>query len=92
MSPVRRQAAVVVGLAVAIVMSAIAGVYARHESRKQFMQLQQLTAERDELEVEWGRLQIEQSTWSGHARVEDLARSRMSMRIPAPADIAVVRQ
>ncbi len=92
MTQVQRHNLLIAGLAVAILASAVAGVYARHESRQQFTRLQQLTAERDELEVEWGRLQIEQSTWSGHARVEDLARSRMSMRVPSSAEIAVVRQ
>jgi cell division protein FtsL len=67
-------------------------VYARHESRSQFSQLQSLIAQRDALEVDWGRLQIEQSTWSTHSRVERLARKKMQMRNPAPSEILVVRQ
>ena len=79
-------------LAVLVVATAIACVYARHESRSQFSQLQSLIAQRDELEVDWGRLQIEQSTWSTHSRVERLARKKMQMRNPAPGEILVVRQ
>ena len=79
-------------LAFAVVSSAIVCIYARHESRKQFAMLQQLTVERDELGVEWGRLQIEQSTWSTHARVEEEARNKMRMRIPPAEEIEVVRQ
>ena len=79
-------------LAIAVIATAITGVYARHESRKQFTQLQVLTVERDALEVEWGQLQIEQSTWSTHSRVEQLARRKMKMRNPAPTEIRVVRQ
>ena len=79
-------------LAIAVITTAIACVYARHESRKQFTALQVLIAERDTLEVEWGRLQIEQSTWSTHSRVERLARKKMQMRNPAPSEILVVRQ
>lgn len=79
-------------LSVLIIMSAIACVFARHESRSQFSQLQSLIGQRDALEVDWGRLQIEQSTWSTHARVERLARTKMGMRNPAPAEITVVRQ
>lgn len=78
-------------LGIAVICSAIAGVYARHESRKQFGALQQLIAERDELAVEWGQLQIEQSTWSTHSRVERLARQKMGMRSPAAQDVLVVR-
>ena len=88
----RRQMAKVALLACAVIVSAIASVYARHESRRQFVVLQKLNAERDALEAEWGRLQIEQSAWSGHARVEEMARKKMSMRMPAAAEIEVVRQ
>jgi cell division protein FtsL len=79
-------------LAVAVIATAITCVFARHESRKQFTQLQVLIVERDSLEVEWGQLQIEQSTWSTHSRVEQLARRKMKMRNPVPAEIRVVRQ
>jgi cell division protein FtsL len=79
-------------LAALVIASAIACVYARHESRNQFSQLQSLIAQRDALEVDWGRLQIEQSTWSTHSRVERLARKKMQMRNPAPGEILVVRQ
>jgi cell division protein FtsL len=71
-------------MAFAVVTSAIANIYAKHGSRKLFTELQVLTSERDRLEVEWGRLQIEQSTWSTYARVEQLARKQMNMRIPEP--------
>lgn len=67
-----------------VMISAIASVSAKHESRKSFMELQTLISERDRLEVEWGKLQIEQSTWSTYARVEELARKQMKMRIPDP--------
>ena len=79
-------------LAVAVIATAITCVFARHESRKQFTRLQVLIVERDTLDVEWGQLQIEQSTWSMHSRVEQLARQKMNMRNPGPAEIRVVRQ
>lgn len=92
MNPNARNGLTVALLALAVVSSAIASIYVRHESRKQFTVLQSLIAERDELEVEWGQLQIEQSTWSTHSRVERLARERMGMRSPVPAEIQVVLQ
>ncbi len=57
-----------------------------------FVELQSLTAARDAMEVDWGRLQIEQSTWSTHSRVERLARRKMKMRDPEPAEIMVVQK
>ncbi len=77
---------------VAVIVTAIACIYARHESRKQFTELQALTEERDRLEVEWGRLQIEQSAWSTHARVEQLARKKMKMRNPVAMEVTTVVQ
>jgi cell division protein FtsL len=84
---------VVIGiLAITVIASAITTIYARHESRRQFALLQQLTADRDELGVEWGRLQIEQSAWSAHSRVEEMARKKIGMRMPVTGEIEVVRQ
>jgi cell division protein FtsL len=70
-------------LVVVVMVSAIASVYAKHESRKLFTELQALNADRDRMEVEWGRLRIEQGTWSTYARVEQLARKEMKMRTPS---------
>jgi cell division protein FtsL len=85
-----RQRLIFAGLVVAVMASAIGSVYAKHESRKLFTELQELTIERDRLEVDWGKLQIEQSTWSTHARVEQLAREQMDMRNPAPEQTSLV--
>jgi cell division protein FtsL len=74
-------------LVAAVMGAAVAAVYAKHESRKLFMELQALTEERDRLEVDWSRLQIEQSTWSTHARVEQLARGEMRMRSPGSDEV-----
>ena len=65
MTPADRSRAICAGLAAAVMVSAIAAVYAKHKSRKLFVELQTLTAERDRLEMDWGRLQIEQSTPGG---------------------------
>jgi cell division protein FtsL len=86
----RRLPAVVAVLAVVVLASGLAAVYARHQSRKLFIELQALTAERDRLEMDWGRLQIEQSTQASHARVEQLAREELQMRLPDPREIRVV--
>lgn len=82
---------VVAVLSSAILVSALVSVYVKHQSRKQFIYLQELTAERDQLNVDWGRLQIEQSTWATHARVERLAREELEMIIPAHQDLVMVR-
>ena len=90
MTAVVRRRVLFTVLATTVLASAVAAVYAKHQNRKLFMELQALTEERDRLEVDWSRLQIEQSTWSTHARVEQLARDEMHMRSPGEAELQVV--
>lgn len=73
------------------IASALGVVYARHEARKAFTELQGLYAERDALDIDWDRLLIEQSTWATHARIEQLARERLDMQVPDPAAVVIVR-
>ena len=74
----------------AVLASAIAVVRARHEARELFIELETLSATRDELNIEWGKLQIEQSTLSNHGYVERVAAKRERMVFPRPAEIRVV--
>jgi cell division protein FtsL len=78
--------------AVVCVLSAIALVYTKHESRKLFVELEALTQERDALNIEWGQLQIEQSTWAQHARIDKVATDDLSLVRPATADIYVIER
>jgi len=78
--------------ALVCVMSAIAIVYTKHESRKLFVELEQLTTERDELNIEWGQLQIEQSTWATHARIEHVASDELSLVRPKSTEIYVIER
>ena len=78
--------------AVVCVVSATALVYTKHESRKLFVALEQLTDERDELNIEWGQLQIEQSTWATHARIEQVASDDLQLTRPETTEIFVIEQ
>ena len=78
--------------AIVCVMSAMAQVYTKHESRKLFIELEQLTTERDELNIEWGQLQIEQSTWATHARIEKVAADELALVRPKPTEIYVIER
>ena len=78
--------------AVVCVVSATALVYTKHESRKLFVALEELTDERDELNIEWGQLQIEQSTWATHARIEQVASDDLQLTRPETTEIFVIEQ
>lgn len=69
-------------LFVLVLISALALVYSKHQSRKLFNEVAQLKYEVDQLNTEWGQLQLEQSSWSEHGRIERVARSRLSMVLP----------
>jgi len=79
-------------LATALLLgSALSLVYSRHEARRLFIELQQLTTERDDLNIDWGRLQIEHSTLALPARVEKVVRERLHMTEPEPAEVVIVQ-
>ncbi len=78
-------------LIAAVFLSALAVIDARHENRMLFAQLQQLQQQRDQINVEWGQLLLEQSTWSTHARIEQIATQKLNMEMPAHPEIVVVR-
>jgi cell division protein FtsL len=71
--------------------SSVQMIYARHKAREVFVRLEQLNAERDSLDIEWGRLQLEQSYWSSHAFVERVANTKLQMSLPQMRDVRIVR-
>jgi cell division protein FtsL len=75
----------------AVLASSLAVVYGKHQARSRFVELQRLTERRDELDIEWGQLQLEQSTWATHGRVERVARDDLKMVIPRAADLRIVQ-
>jgi cell division protein FtsL len=75
----------------AVLGSAMQVIYARHKARDLFVHLEKLNAERDSLEMEWGRLQLEQSYWSSHAFVERVASAKLQMNLPQTRDVRIVR-
>jgi len=78
-------------LVVANVATALVLVRNRHEHRLQFIALTKLEKARDELNIEFGRLQLEQATWAESNRVDQVARARLEMVFPRTEDIVVLR-
>ena len=75
---------------VAVLGSATGAVWFKHRARALFVELEGLNARRDNLEIEWGQLQLEQSAWSTHAFVERVASTKLRMATPPPKDIEIV--
>ena len=87
----RRALAIAVPLLwVATLGSAAGAIWCKHRARQLFVQLEALSARRDTLEIEWGQLQLEQSAWSTHAFVEQVAGTKLHMGLPPPKDIEII--
>lgn len=77
-------------LAVAVVASGVWIVTAEQRSRQLFIEGEALSREFDRLQTDWGRLQIEQSTWATHSRIETLVRQRLQLTVPSDDQLKVV--
>jgi len=71
--------------------SALSAIWSKHQARTLFVELQRLQVERDQLDIEWGQLKLEQSAWSTHGRVEQVARADLRMVIPQPQEVRLVQ-
>lgn len=69
-------------LAAVLMGCALAVVNAQHRARTLFIELESLKREARDLEVEWGKLQLEQGTLTSHARVETLAKNQLGLTSP----------
>ena len=76
----------------AVLASAVGVVWTRHESRVLFVELSRLQNQRDELNIEYGKLELEQATWAEPRRVDSEARQKLGMVNPKPQDIQLVRR
>ncbi|MBI3094118.1 MAG: cell division protein FtsL [Rhodocyclales bacterium] len=73
-----------------VLACALSLVSANHRARKLFTELEAVQKRMRDLDVEWGQLQLEQSTVAAHVRVEKVAREKLGMKQPAPAQIISV--
>jgi cell division protein FtsL len=69
-------------LLVLLTVCALGLVTSQHHARKLFSEMEREQERAKQLDVEWGQLQLEQSTWAMHARVEKIARERLRMSLP----------
>ena len=72
-----------------LIACALGTVSAQHKARKLYVELQQEQELEKRYEVEWGQLQLEQSTWAMHARIEKIATQQLRMRAPSSARTAI---
>ncbi|MDH5691534.1 MAG: cell division protein FtsL [Gammaproteobacteria bacterium] len=75
-----------------LVLSGVAIVYAKHQNRTLYAELRHLEKERDEMNIFWGRLQLERSTFARHSEIESKAREQLGMVHPSDSQVRMVMQ
>jgi cell division protein FtsL len=74
-----------------VIVCALGVVTSQHKARKLFVELQKEKDGAQQMDVEWGQLQLEQGTLAMPARVEKLAASQLQMQIPQSKQIRYIR-
>ena len=83
-------ALITIVLAFCVVGSALSVVYTTHLSRSLSSEIQYLKKNQRTLQLEWGRLLLERSTWSSHDRIWSLARNKLDMHEPNPSEWVII--
>jgi cell division protein FtsL len=78
-------------LVMGVLGSGISVVYARQQHRQAYVELTRLLKQRDEINIEFSRLQLEQATWAETNRIEQIATERLGMSFPATPELLVVQ-
>ncbi|OGT83773.1 MAG: cell division protein FtsL [Gammaproteobacteria bacterium RIFCSPLOWO2_02_FULL_61_13] len=73
-----------------LIACALGLVTSQHQARKLFITLEEEGERARQLEIEFGQLQLEQSTWAMHARIEKIAAQTLRMRAPDARRIQLV--
>lgn len=73
-----------------LIMVSLGVVTSQHKARKLYFELEQQQDLSIKYETEFGQLQLEQSTWAMHSRIEDLATKKLQMQVPDAKRIQVI--
>ena len=79
-------------LAAAVAVTGVVVINVEHQARQLFVELESLNRERDRLQADWGRLQLEESTWATHGLIEAIARERLNLRQVDADEIILVAE
>jgi cell division protein FtsL len=78
-------------LVLCVMASAVGVIYAKHRNRMLYVELTRLQQQQDALNVDWGRLQLEQSTWATHGRIETVARNKLGMHNVDYSEVVILK-
>lgn len=82
---------IVIWLSAILLMSALAVIYSKYNSRLIFIEIQKQERELDRREVEWGQTQLELTTFAEEKRVETVAREKLKLVVPTHEKIIYIK-
>jgi cell division protein FtsL len=74
----------------ALIFSALGLVNSQHKARNLYIELERASQTAKQTEQEYGQLQLEQSTWAMHSRIEQIASQKMQMQVPDAKRVQVI--
>lgn len=74
----------------ALIFSALGLVNSQHKARNLYIELERESQSAKQIEQEYGQLQLEQSTWAMHSRIEQIASQKLQMQVPDAKRVQVV--
>ena len=77
-------------LFISLILSGLGLVSSQHRARNLYFELEKLHQAEKQFEQEYGQLQLEQSTWAMHSRIEQVATQQLQMQVPEAARVQVV--
>ena len=87
----RKKYGLILMLVLSVMVSSLQVINAKHQNRQAFIELQNLKKQQDQMETEWGQLQLEQATWAAHGRVEKIASNQLEMVIPPTGSVSIIK-
>ena len=73
-----------------LMMVALGVITSQHKARKLYFELEQQEELAKDFQTEYGQLQLEQSTWAMHSRLEEYAQHKLGMQVPDVKRIQVI--
>lgn len=73
-----------------LILVCLGVITAQHKARKLYFELEQLQQQTKKYETIFGQMQLEQSTWAMHSRIEEHAAKKLKMQVPDAKRIQVI--
>ena len=70
-----------------VIGSALTVIFVKHQSQVLFAELRSIQKQQDQQAIEWGRLQLQNTTLATHSNVESRARKDLKMQLPQNVEL-----